>query len=248
VPRLTTSPLFPLQLLALEQPCRTGGRRAAELLLAAASGRLSWEQVLIGAVCSAQLDPQPTLQQQQQQPQQPAPCSVVPCNSCHARRDAACGQPTTAASIPSPPGCWRCAAPGTARRDWLTHGEVQALYQTQLGPVQTLRYIDAHREEVNQGVDLQRSAITVFLSTATPSVSQQWSLAGDLLHWMCGPCSSMCTSMPRYTMPRCAAVVRRALLGMGPAQDADLGAAQAALRDAADPLSRLCYPGPDGEL
>jgi hypothetical protein len=48
-------------------------------------------------------------------------------------------------------------------------------------------------------------------------------------------------------LPRRAAVVRRALLGMGPAQDADLGAAQAALRDAADPLSRLCYPGPDGE-
>ena len=34
---------------------------------------------------------------------------------------------------------------------------------------------------------------------------------------------------------------------MGPAQDADLGAAQAALRDAADPLSRLCHPGPDGD-
>jgi hypothetical protein len=46
----------------------------------------------------------------------------------------------------------------------------------------------------------------------------------------------------------CAAVVRRALLGMGPTQDADLGAAQAALRDSADPLSSLCHPGHDGEF
>lgn len=42
------------------------------------------------------------------------------------------------------------------------------------------------------------------------------------------------------------AVVRRALLGMGPARDADLGAAQAALRDPADPLSPLCGSGATG--
>ena len=137
----------PAQLLALERPCRTGGRRAAELLLAAASGRLSWEQVLIGAVCSAQLDPQPAATQQQQA----VPCSVAPCNSCHARRDAMLRAGGVGVIARRLPGCWRCPAPDTARRDWLTHGEVEALYQTQLGAAQTLRYINAHRAEVNQG-------------------------------------------------------------------------------------------------
>jgi hypothetical protein len=251
----------PAQLLALERPCRTGGRRAAELLLAAASGRLSWEQVLIGAVCSAQLDPQPAAPQQQQA----APCSVVPCNGCHARRDAGCGQ-AAAASQPAPAGCWRCPAPDTARRDWLTHGEVQALYQTQLGAAQTLRYIDAHRAEVNQGVCPSQLALTLPSTLPHNTIRMDskhqlglwmtswvqhpiWSVAAGRQLISSNTCVAPCViCAPSGTcFPNCVAVVRRALLGMGPAQDADLGAAQAALRDAADPLSRLCHPGPDGE-
>jgi len=88
-----------VQLLALERPCRTGGRRAAELLLAAASGRLSWEQVVTGAVCSAQLEAKP----------QPG-SQVVACNGCHALHVEACGQPQAAGT--QLPTCWRCASPG----------------------------------------------------------------------------------------------------------------------------------------
>lgn len=134
-----------LQLLALERPCRTGGRRAAELLLAAASGRLTWEQVLVGAVCSAQLEAE--------SPAAGAACGVVPCNGCHARHNEACGQPQ-AAGDGGLAACWRSPAPDTGRRDWLSHGEVQALYQTQLGAVKTLQYIEAHRAEVDQGAPL----------------------------------------------------------------------------------------------
>jgi len=39
-------------------------------------------------------------------------------------------------------------------------------------------------------------------------------------------------------------VVRRAMLAMGPARDADLGQAQGSLRDPNDPLSRLCAAPP----
>lgn len=87
------------QLLALERPCRTGGRRAAELLLAAASGRLTWEQVVTGAVCSAQLEA--ALQGGSQ---------VVACNGCHAQHMQACGLPVAAGAQLT--GCWRCASPG----------------------------------------------------------------------------------------------------------------------------------------
>ena len=43
------------QLKDARSPCRTAGRRAGELLLAAGAGKLSWSQVLTGALTEPQL-------------------------------------------------------------------------------------------------------------------------------------------------------------------------------------------------
>jgi len=43
------------QLKDARSPCRTAGRRAGELLLAAAAGKLSWSHVLTGALTEPQL-------------------------------------------------------------------------------------------------------------------------------------------------------------------------------------------------
>ncbi len=48
-------PCLGAQLKDARSPCRTAGRRAGELLLAAAAGKLSWSHVLTGALTEPQL-------------------------------------------------------------------------------------------------------------------------------------------------------------------------------------------------
>ena len=52
---LTWRHLCGAQLKDARSPCRTAGRRAGELLLAAGAGKLSWSQVLTGALTEPQL-------------------------------------------------------------------------------------------------------------------------------------------------------------------------------------------------
>ncbi len=78
------------------------------MLLAAASGRLTWEQVVTGAVCSAQLEAE-LPQAKQQQRSGKGVTHVIACNACHAMGASTCGQTRTAVAHA---GCWRCTSPG----------------------------------------------------------------------------------------------------------------------------------------
>ena len=53
--RVRMSCVLCAQLKDARSPCRTAGRRAGELLLAAAAGKLSWSHVLTGALTEPQL-------------------------------------------------------------------------------------------------------------------------------------------------------------------------------------------------
>ena len=98
------------QMEALTRPCRTQGRRAAEFLLAAATGRLTWEQVLTGAIVSGQLDSAASVSRTTTSgtsARSSGACAsasadqhVVACNACHSNRRAVCGADDAE-------GCWR---------------------------------------------------------------------------------------------------------------------------------------------
>ena len=104
------------QLRDAQTPCLTAGRRSGEMLLAAAAGKLTWPQILTGAVTGRQLEAAGVTMGGtfESAPQNAAPCSV-----CCLRSDGQkCGALGQDGAEKDGARCWRLPAGGhtTLRR------------------------------------------------------------------------------------------------------------------------------------